>query len=82
MQRPVGLPVLFDGELTAEDRRNLHYCELALEGGELVTSGVYGWAMVATGIGDSIAAPSSAPIGWPTVFSFPIFDIVVTSGIG
>ena len=55
VQRPIGLPVLFDGELTAEDRQNLHYCELAMEGGELVTSGGYGWAMVATGIGDSIA---------------------------
>jgi phosphoribosylamine---glycine ligase len=55
VQRPIGLPVLFDGELTAEDRQNLHYCELALEGGELVTSGGYGWAMVATGVGDSIA---------------------------
>ena len=55
VQRPIGLPVLFDGELTAEDRQHLHYCELALEGGELVTSGGYGWAMVATGVGDSIA---------------------------
>jgi phosphoribosylamine---glycine ligase len=55
VQRPIGLPVLFDGEPTAEDRQHLHYCELAMEGGELVTSGGYGWAMVATGIGDSIA---------------------------
>jgi phosphoribosylamine---glycine ligase len=56
VQEPVGLPVLFDGELTAEDRRNLHYCEVGLEEGELVTSGIYGWAMVATGIGESISA--------------------------
>ena len=55
VQRPIGLPVLFDGELTAEDRQNLHYCELAMEGSELVTSGGYGWAMVATGVGDDIA---------------------------
>jgi phosphoribosylamine---glycine ligase len=41
--------------LSAENRQNLHYCELALEGGELVTSGGYGWAMVTTGVGDSIA---------------------------
>jgi phosphoribosylamine--glycine ligase len=53
---PVGLPVIFDGELTPEDRRNLHYCELGLEEGELVTSGIYGWAMVATGVGDSVAS--------------------------
>src|SRR5688500_12444068 len=31
---PVGLPVLFDGELTADDHRNLHYCEVGLEDGE------------------------------------------------
>ena len=52
----MGLPVLFDGELTAADRANLHYCELGLESGELVTSGIYGWAMVVTGVGDSIAS--------------------------
>ena len=55
VEEPVGLPVLFDGEPTAADRANLHYCELGLEQGELVTSGMYGWAMVVTGVGDSIA---------------------------
>ena len=56
VEEPVGLPVLFDGELTEADRTNLHYCELGLENGELVTSGMYGWAMVVTGVGDSIAS--------------------------
>jgi phosphoribosylamine--glycine ligase len=56
VEEPVGLPVLFDGELTETDRTNLHYCELGLEHGELVTSGIYGWAMVVTGVGDSIAS--------------------------
>src|SRR4051794_5351056 len=56
VEEPVGLPVLFDGELTDADRTNLHYCELGLENGELVTSGIYGWAMVVTGVGDSIAS--------------------------
>jgi phosphoribosylamine---glycine ligase len=56
VDEPIGLPVLFDGELSAEDRANLHYCELGLENGQLVTSGIYGWAMVATGVGDSIGA--------------------------
>ena len=51
-----GTSVLFDGELTEADRTNLHYCELGLENGELVTSGMYGWAMVVTGVGDSIAS--------------------------
>jgi phosphoribosylamine---glycine ligase len=56
VEAPVGLPVLFDGELTDEDRRNLHYCEVGLEQAELVTSGIYGWTMVATGVGESISA--------------------------
>jgi phosphoribosylamine--glycine ligase len=55
VQEPVGLPVFFEGELTPEDRQNLHYCEVGLEDGELVTSGIYGWAMVATGVGESIS---------------------------
>ena len=56
VDEPVGLPVIFDGELTKEDKRNLHYCELGLDAGELVTTGIYGWAMVVTGVGESIAA--------------------------
>ena len=51
-----GLPVLFEGPLDDEDRANLHYGEVGLEGGELVTSGLYGWTMVVTGVGPSIAA--------------------------
>jgi phosphoribosylamine--glycine ligase len=52
---PIGLPIIFDGKLTAEERRNLHYCEVGLEDGQLVTSGIYGWAMVVTGVADSVA---------------------------
>lgn len=52
---PVGLPVLFDGPLEAEDRRNFHYGEVGMDGGQLVTSGLYGWTMVATGTGPTIA---------------------------
>jgi NAD(P)-dependent dehydrogenase (short-subunit alcohol dehydrogenase family) len=33
------------------DSSNLDYCELGLECGALVTSGIYGWAMVVTGTG-------------------------------
>ena len=51
---PVGLPVLFDGPLTDEDRANLHYGEVGLDGGELVTSGLYGWTMVVTGVAPTI----------------------------
>jgi phosphoribosylamine--glycine ligase len=34
----------------------MHYCELALNGDKLVTAGNYGWAMVVTGIGESVSA--------------------------
>jgi phosphoribosylamine---glycine ligase len=53
---PLGLPVLFEGVLDEEDRAHLHYGEVGLEGGELVTSGLYGWTMVVTGVGPTIAS--------------------------
>jgi phosphoribosylamine---glycine ligase len=56
VQEPVGLPVVFAGELSQDDRRNMHYCELGLDRGQLVTTGIYGWAMVVTGVGDTIAS--------------------------
>jgi phosphoribosylamine--glycine ligase len=57
---PVGLPVLFDGSLDAEDRRNLHYGEVGLEDCQLVTSGLYGWTMVVTGVAATIAEAKRA----------------------
>jgi len=51
---PVGLPVLFDDDLTEGDRRNLHYGEVGMQDGQLVTSGLYGWTMVVTGTGPTI----------------------------
>ncbi len=56
VNEPVGLPVLFDGTLEPEDRRNLHFGEVGLEAGALVTSGIYGWTMVVTGVAPTIAA--------------------------
>ncbi len=53
---PVGLPVLFDGPLDARDRANLHYGEVGLDDGALVTSGLYGWTMVVTGVDATIVA--------------------------
>ena len=50
----VGLPVLFDDDLSVEDRRHLHYGEVGLEDGRLITTGVAGWTMVVTGQGDTI----------------------------
>jgi phosphoribosylamine--glycine ligase len=57
---PVGLPVQFDGALDSEDRRNIHYGEVGLEEGRLVTSGLYGWTMVVTATGPEIAAAKRA----------------------
>jgi len=50
----VGLPVLFDDGLTFEARRHLHYGEVGLEDGRLITTGVAGWTMVVTGEGSTI----------------------------
>lgn len=49
-----GLPIFFHPSLTVEDRDNLHYGEVALCNGRLVTSGSVGYILVATGIGSSI----------------------------
>jgi phosphoribosylamine---glycine ligase len=51
---PVGLPVVFDGPLSEEDHANIHYGEVGLANGQLVTSGLYGWTMVVTGIAPTI----------------------------
>jgi len=51
---PTGLPVMFDGELSATDKRHFHFGEIGREGGDLVTSGLYGWTMVVTGHGSTI----------------------------
>lgn len=55
IDEPVGLPIRFAHTLDAEDRRNLHVGEVGMESGQLVTSGLYGWTMVATGVGGTIA---------------------------
>jgi phosphoribosylamine---glycine ligase len=54
VDEPVGLPVIFDGGLSDQDRESLYYGEVGLQNGQLVTSGKYGWTMVATAISDSI----------------------------
>ncbi|HYG47238.1 MAG TPA: hypothetical protein VD846_04770 [Allosphingosinicella sp.] len=60
VDEPVGLPVLFESEPDAEDRRNLHYGEVGLEAGQLVTSGLYGWTLVVTGTGPDMASAREA----------------------
>lgn len=54
VEEPVGLPVIFDGKLSQQDRDDLYYGEVGMANGQLVTSGLYGWTMVATAVSDSI----------------------------
>jgi phosphoribosylamine--glycine ligase len=49
-----GMPVCFRADLDDTDRRSLHYGELRLERGQLVTAGQVGYAMVVTGCGRTI----------------------------
>jgi phosphoribosylamine---glycine ligase len=51
-----GLPILFRGELSPDERRHLHYSEVALKDGQLVTAGMVGQVMVVTGVGDTVEA--------------------------
>ncbi len=55
VDEPVGLPVLLPEPLDEEDSRHIHYGEVGLAGGRLVTSGLYGWTMVVTGTGATVA---------------------------
>ena len=57
---PIGLPVLFDDDLSPDERRNVHYGEVGLSGGVLVTSGASGYTLVVTGTGETIAAARDA----------------------
>jgi phosphoribosylamine--glycine ligase len=57
---PVGLPVLFDGDLSPAELRHVHYGEVALQNGVLVTSGASGYTLVVTGKGETIEAARNA----------------------
>jgi phosphoribosylamine--glycine ligase len=54
VNEPVGLPVIFEGGLSGRDQEYLYYGEVGLLNGQLVTSGKYGWSMVATATSDRI----------------------------
>lgn len=49
-----GAPIHLDEDLTAEERAHLHFAEVALEQGQLVTSGMVGYVMVVTGRGETV----------------------------
>ncbi len=55
-----GLHVLVPDDLTADEKLHLHYGELALEDGVLVTAGQVGYVMVVTGRGPTIEAAQNA----------------------
>jgi phosphoribosylamine--glycine ligase len=50
-----GLPIVLDATLSDEERGHLHFGEVDRVDGELVTSGVIGYTMVATGVGEDVA---------------------------
>jgi phosphoribosylamine--glycine ligase len=56
---PIGLPVLFE-DLSPAERRHLHYGEVGLKSGVLVTSGASGYTLVVTGMGETIEAAQEA----------------------
>lgn len=49
-----GLPIVFAGDLTDDDRRHLHLDEVELRDGRLVTSGTVGSILVVTGRGATV----------------------------
>jgi phosphoribosylamine--glycine ligase len=53
VQEPVGMPIILN-RVSDEEHRNLHYGEVGLKDGQLVTSGAYGWTMVVTGTGRTV----------------------------
>jgi phosphoribosylamine--glycine ligase len=57
---PVGLPILFEGQISEDERRHLHFAEVGKADGELVTAGLHGWNMIVTGIGASVGLARQA----------------------
>jgi phosphoribosylamine---glycine ligase len=55
IDEPKGLPIVFEGTLSSDDEANLHFGEVALQNGTLVTSGASGYTLVVTGTGVTIA---------------------------
>jgi phosphoribosylamine--glycine ligase len=51
-----GRPICFTDDLDEADRQSLHYGEVDMREGQLVTAGMIGYIMVATAVADSIEA--------------------------
>ncbi len=71
IDEPVGLPIFLSETFMPEDLRHLHYGEVGLDEGRLVTSGLYGWTMVVTGTGASIEAARASTYARARGISIP-----------
>lgn len=58
-----GLPITYRETMTESDHNALHFAEVAMDGDQLVASGVIGYVGVATGTGASVAAACNAAYG-------------------
>jgi phosphoribosylamine--glycine ligase len=57
---PKGLPIEFRGDFSTAERANVHFGEVGLSNGVLVTSGANGYTLVVTGTGATIEAARDA----------------------
>ena len=55
-----GSPISFRETMTRADHEHLHFAEVALRDGQLVTSGMIGYVGVATGTGETVQAAQAA----------------------
>jgi phosphoribosylamine--glycine ligase len=55
-----GMPICFRSDLDDEDRLCLHYGEVRVDSGQLVTAGQIGYVMVVTGRGETVEAARRA----------------------
>jgi phosphoribosylamine--glycine ligase len=85
---PARLPVRFREPLGEDEQRHVHYGEVALDDGRLVTAGVIGQVMVVTGCGATVAEARDAAYRLAGKVSVPNLryrtDIghAVTDGLG
>jgi phosphoribosylamine--glycine ligase len=71
VEEEVGVPVIVTEPLTAAEQEGLYLGEVGMADGQLVTSGKYGWTLVAAGIGPDIAAARQAAYGLAGKFVIP-----------